>query len=182
MSASISAGDLCLETGRSAVHDASVPEGRLAGETRRVKVLLVASGGGHWVQLMRIASAFSEHERVYVTTLRGCESDVGGARLHLVNDASRWNRFGLVKLAARLMLLLLRERPDVVVSTGAAPGYFAVRFGKLLGARTVWLDSIANGEQLSLCGERVGPYADLWLTQWQHLSRLDDPQYCGAVL
>ena len=42
--------------------------------------------------------------------------------------------------------LLLRHRPDVIVTTGAAPGYFALRFGKLLGARTIWIDSMANAE------------------------------------
>ena len=46
----------------------------------------------------------------------------------------------------------MRLRPDVVITTGAAPGYFAVRIGKLLGARVVWVDSIANAEELSLSG------------------------------
>ena len=148
----------------------------------RLKVMLVASGGGHWVQLMRVAPAFAEHERVYVTTIHGCDQNVRGACVHLVNDANRWNKFGLLKLAARVAILLLRERPDVVVSTGAAPGYFALRFGKLLGTRTVWLDSIANAEKLSLCGQRIGPYADMWLTQWPHLACPEGPVYCGAVL
>ena len=49
----------------------------------------------------------------------------------------------------RTFLVVLRERPDVVVSTGAAPGYFALRFGRLFGARTLWLESIANVEELS---------------------------------
>jgi UDP-N-acetylglucosamine:LPS N-acetylglucosamine transferase len=152
------------------------------GAARRLKVLLVASGGGHWVQLMRVASAFAEHECVFVTTVTGCEREVGDARLHLVADANRWNRFGLLKLALRMLLIVLRERPDVVVSTGAAPGYFALRFGKLCGAKTTWLDSVANIDRLSLSGEMVESYADLWLTQWPHLSRPQGPFYQGAVL
>ena len=35
----------------------------------------------------------------------------------------------------------------MVISTGAAPGYFAMRFAKWLGRRTIWIDSIANVEQ-----------------------------------
>jgi UDP-N-acetylglucosamine:LPS N-acetylglucosamine transferase len=153
-----------------------------AGTTPRLKVLLVASGGGHWVQLMRVASAFGEHECVYVTTVTGCESDVGDSRLHRVADANRWNKFGLAKLALRMLLIVLRERPDVVVSTGAAPGYFALRFGKLCGAKTTWLDSVANIDQLSLSGKMAGAYADLWLTQWPHLAQAAGPFYEGAVL
>jgi hypothetical protein len=55
-------------------------------------------------------------------------------------------------------------------------------FGKLLGARTIWIDSIANAEQLSVSGAKVKPFADLWLTQWPHLVTKDGPDYKGAVL
>jgi UDP-N-acetylglucosamine:LPS N-acetylglucosamine transferase len=78
--------------------------------------------------------------------------------------------------------ILLRERPDVIISTGAAPGYFALRLGKWFGARTIWVDSIANVEKLSLSGQRVGKYADLWLTQWPHLARPEGPYFMGGVL
>jgi hypothetical protein len=148
---------------------------------QRKKVLLVASGGGHWVQLMRIAPAFEEHECVYVTTIKGHEAEVGGAHVYHVEDATRWNRFGLLKLSLRIMLIVLREDPDVVVSTGAAPGYFALRFGKLARAKTIWLDSVANIDQLSLSGQMAGAYADLWLTQWSHLARPEGPLFAGSV-
>lgn len=182
MGAFPASSEVVLGTARGLGLDTGEPAARVTDVPPRLKVMLVASGGGHWVQLMRVASAFAEYDRVFVTTIKGCDGDVGDARLRLVNDANRWNRFGLLKLAFRIMLILLRERPDVVVSTGAAPGYFAIRFGKLLGARTVWLDSIANAEKLSLCGQRVGAYADMWLTQWPHLASPDGPRYCGAVL
>jgi hypothetical protein len=70
----------------------------------------------------------------------------------------------------------------VIISTGAAPGYFAVRLGRLLGAKSIWLDSIANVERVSMTGELVGPKADLWLTQWPHLALPTGPRYEGAVL
>ncbi len=103
-------------------------------------------------------------------------------RLHSIPDATRWNKLALVRLALRILWLLIRERPGVVLSTGAAPGYFALRLGKLLGARTIWVDSIANVERLSLSGERVGRFADLWLTQWEHLAVPGGPEYRGSVL
>ncbi len=149
---------------------------------RRKRILAVASGGGHWVQLLRMVPAFEGHQVVFVSVNPAYRSEVGAARFHCVNDATRWDRGGLLLLAARMCWIVLRERPDVIVSTGAAPGYFAVRLGKWFGARTVWVDSMANVEQLSMSGERIGPYADLWLTQWPHLARPDGPRYEGAVL
>lgn len=151
-------------------------------KTSAVRILAVASGGGHWVQLLRCRPAFEGAEVTYVTVNEAYRSDVSGERFHVVPDATRWDKAGLVKMAARLVWITLRERPDVVISTGAAPGYFAIRLGKAIGARAVWLDSIANVEQLSMAGERVGKHADLWLTQWEHLAREGGPRHEGAVL
>jgi UDP-N-acetylglucosamine:LPS N-acetylglucosamine transferase len=148
----------------------------------RQRVLAVASGGGHWVQLLRITPAFSEHDLAFITTIESCQPDVGSARFYVVNDASRWNKWGLLRMGLRVAWIMAKERPDVVVSTGAAPGFFAVRLGKLLGARTVWVDSMANVEQLSLSGQKIRRHADLWLTQWPHLANPDGPYFSGAVL
>jgi len=88
----------------------------------------------------------------------------------------------LVKLALQVFWIVLKVRPDVVFSTGAAPGFFALMFGKLFGARTIWLDSIANAQKLSVSGQKVRPFADLWLTQWEELSSNKGPDYRGAVV
>jgi UDP-N-acetylglucosamine:LPS N-acetylglucosamine transferase len=152
------------------------------GAAPRRRILLVASGGGHWVQLLRLRPAFEGCDVAYVCVRAEYVKDVPGCRFFAVNDATRWNKFGLALLALRLLSILLRFRPDVVVSTGAAPGYFALRLGKMLGARTVWIDSIANVERLSMTGEIVRKYADRWLTQWEHLAAEGGPEFAGAVL
>ncbi|MFP4145705.1 MAG: UDP-N-acetylglucosamine--LPS N-acetylglucosamine transferase [Phycisphaeraceae bacterium] len=146
------------------------------------RILLVASGGGHWVQLKRLWSAFEGNELAVVTTQPGYRHEVDCERFHVVTDANLQAKFRLVRLAMQMAWLVLRERPDVVVSTGAAPGYFALRFGKWLRARTIWIDSIANAEQLSVSGAKVGRYADLWLTQWPHLAEDEGPTYAGSVI
>ena len=65
---------------------------------------------------------------------------------------------------------------------GSGAGYFALLLGKWFGARTIWIDSMANIEDLSMSGARVGRYADLWLTQWPHLAKSEGPHYAGGVL
>ena len=151
-------------------------------EDRKKRVLAISSGGGHWVQLLRLRPAFDDQDVAYVTVHRDYASDVPGCRFFVINDATRWNKVGLLRMAIRLLIIFLRFRPHVVVSTGAACGYFALRFAKLMGARTIWLDSIANVEELSMTGRLVRPYADLWLTQWPELAQPNGPKFKGAVL
>ncbi len=188
---------MAIKTSRAAVRDhatrpASEPHEAPCGEaapaassgtdTPRKKVLAVSSGGGHWVQMMRLADAFRAHDVSFATVSKAYSCDVPGATVYSVVDATAWNKLKLLLQAFEILLILLRVRPDVVISTGAAPGYFAIRLGKFLGARTIWIDSIANVERLSLSGARVGEYADLWLTQWPHLALDSGPAYRGAVL
>ncbi len=146
------------------------------------KILAVASGGGHWLQLLRLAPAFGNAPIVFLSTTAGYEQDVAPSKVYVVKDANQWDKRGLLRMAMHIGWVVLREQPTVIVSTGAAPGYFALRFGKMMRARTIWVDSIANCERLSASGERVERYADLWLTQWSHLARRGGPHYAGSVL
>lgn len=146
------------------------------------KILAVSSGGGHWVQLLRLRPAFEGNDVHYLSINPSNQADVVPHPFFAVRHASRWNKFGLIVLAFQVLWVVMRVRPQVVVSTGAAPGYFALRVGKLFGARTIWLDSIANAEEMSLSGRLAGKYADLWLTQWPHLAKTGGPRFAGTVL
>lgn len=146
------------------------------------RILAVASAGGHFVQLLRLRPAFEGCDVAYMTTAKGYERELAGERVHIVTDASRWNKVRLGIMLVQVAWVIARVRPSVIITTGAAPGYFALRIGKPLGARCVWLDSIANAEELSMGGNMAGRVADLWLTQWEHLARDDGPRYAGAVV
>jgi len=152
----------------------------MAAKPRRV--LALSSGGGHWVQLLRLRPAFEGERTTFVTVNRAYAADVPGCRFRVIPDATRWNKLALLYTAVRIAWIVVTERPDVIVSTGAAPGYFAIRLGKLLKARTGWVDSVANVEALSMAGQDAGRYADLWLTQWPHLARPEGPHFIGATL
>lgn len=144
--------------------------------------MVVASGGGHWAQMLRLREAFDGLDVVYVGVQAMYRTDVAPARFHVVPDVSRLHRWMLPVTVLRLVWVLLRERPRVIVTTGSGPGYLALRLGRRLGARGVWIDSIANVEELSMSGRRAGRVADLWLTQWPHLERPDGPRCEGSVL
>lgn len=147
------------------------------------KVLAISSGGGHWVQLLRLRPAFAHCNVVFATVRDGYRANVGPtANFRLIPDANRWNKLALLRAGFAVFRLIWREKPDVVISTGASPGFFAIWIGNLFGARTIWVDSIANGEELSLSGQKAGRHAALWLTQWGHLAQPNGPHYRGSVL
>lgn len=148
----------------------------------RKKILLVASHGGHWVQMRKLAPAFEELDQHYVSTNSGLADSVLPASFSAVPDANLDEKLNLAFLALRMLWVVFKIRPDFVISTGAAPGFFALMFGKLFGAKTIWIDSCANVDRLSISGWKVRHFADLWLTQWEHLEGERGPFFRGAVL
>jgi UDP-N-acetylglucosamine:LPS N-acetylglucosamine transferase len=146
------------------------------------RVLAIASGGGHWQQLMRLRPAFRGQHPIYVTTNPAYSVDVPGDELFVVTDANRNEPVNLVRSALGMLVRVLKTRPDVVISTGAAPGLFGILFGRLIGARTIWIDSIANAEKLSMSGRIASRIAHVTLTQWPHLQEAQAPRYEGSIL
>ena len=148
----------------------------------RPRVMAVASRGGHWVQLLRLRPAIADCDVTYVTTVRSYRAAVGDADFRVVTEATAATKFRLLILAIQLLWLMLTIRPQVVISTGAAPGCLAIRLGKLFGCRTLWIDSIANAQTLSLSGKLVRSHADIVLSQWEHVAQSDRVEFYGAVL
>ena len=136
------------------------------------RVLALSSGGGHWLQLCRLAPAWQGHEVVSACTAAGPPMPGGVIRHHVLPDATRWDRIGLIKLTLAVGAVVLRERPQVIITTGAAPGLLGLCWGRLIGAHTVWIDSLANVDALSGAGRLAAFVADEWLTQWPHLQRM----------
>lgn len=149
----------------------------------RKKVLLVSSCGGHWVQLNRLVPAFEGADLFFASTEKDYIQAYPEGRYHYIPDASLANNFvAILRQAIHVLWVILKVRPHVIVTTGAAPGFFAIMIGKKLGKKTVWIDSIANVYRLSLSGRKAAKHADLFITQWEHLAGEAGPKYFGSVV
>ncbi|MBW9270123.1 MAG: UDP-N-acetylglucosamine--LPS N-acetylglucosamine transferase [Candidatus Thiodiazotropha sp. (ex. Lucinisca nassula)] len=146
------------------------------------KILAVASRGGHFIQLKRLDPTLSQYEITWVTTYKKNMKSKSNGDTVYVRDASMSEKTVLILTAFQLLICVLKHKPDIVISTGAAPGYFAVVWGKLFKAKTIWLDSIANTESMSLAGQKAKYWSDIWCTQWPHLKKTNGPYYIGSVL
>ena len=151
-------------------------------KTNQPRILAIASGGGHWIQLLRLRPAFAGARVTYASVSKEAEKDIQGNPFFRFPDANRERKFALAMQILRIAWIMLRVRPQVVVTTGASCGYVAVRLGRLLGIRTLFIDSIANAEKLSLSAQLALRHANLTLTQWPNLESPQGPQFHGSVI
>ena len=148
----------------------------------RPVVLAVSSGGGHWVQMQRLTPAFAGADVHFATTDPSAAAGTDPARVHVFPDANKDTPLRLLLCLLRLSWIVLRVRPDVVVSTGAAGGFLAIRLARLIGARTMFIDSIANARELSISARLALGVADRVLSQWPRVAEVTGAEYRGAVI
>ena len=157
-----------------------------AHEKARLKVCLAASAGGHLNQLLSSEDAWKEEDFFFVTTGEMVADRLSkryNTQVHVLGESNREHPLKVFRVLLGCVRMLLKERPDVIISTGAAHGCLLCVLGRLTGAKVVWLDSIANVERLSLSGRIVRYFAHLFLVQWPELvARYPDVEYHGELV
>jgi UDP-N-acetylglucosamine:LPS N-acetylglucosamine transferase len=149
-----------------------------------IKICLAASAGGHLSQLLKLADNWMEHKTVCITSTELVRDKLSRfGRVYIVGECNRQHPWQVIKVMLRCIKVVFRERPDAMISTGAADGCMACFLAKLIGARVIWIDSITNVEKLSLSGYMVRYIADLFLVQWPALAqKYDNVEYVGAIV
>jgi UDP-N-acetylglucosamine:LPS N-acetylglucosamine transferase len=145
------------------------------------KILFISSPGGHWVQLLKIAegTASSDHEVAISSTYKEFYS---GFKYYNINDFNRNNLiYGIIKILPKLYFILKDFSPDLVVTTGAAPGLIASVFFRVFKVKVIWVDSLANSEEISMSGKIASITCNTVLTQWKNLET-KNIKYKGRVL
>jgi UDP-N-acetylglucosamine:LPS N-acetylglucosamine transferase len=154
----------------------------MADSEKKKKILAVASIGGHWVQLLRITAGLAaRYDICYVSTNAKCNTMLAeGSRFYAVADFSRWDAWRALPASFAILKILLKERPKCIVSTGATPGLLTIMIGRMLGIKTIWIDSVANVQTMSACGKIASKCAKHVYTQWPNLAH-GRVKFCGNI-
>lgn len=138
---------------------------------KQKRVLVVASIGGHWIQLLRIAKTLEAYYDVaYMSTHKKCKTMVGEKRFYRLMDFNRRNAWKMAIAVFISLWTLIKERPSAVITTGAAPGLLVIIIARIFFIKTIWIDSIANVKTLSGCGHLARYFAKYVYTQWPNLA------------
>ena len=148
-----------------------------------MKLLAIASSGGHWKEIIRITKALqNDFELCYVCTRIDMASLVEGVSFYTITDFSRSNCLMIIIVFFQAIRIIIKEKPVAVITTGAAPGLIMVFVGWLFGKKTIWIDSLANVKRLSLSGRIASLFVSRIYTQWKELQKGRKIVFAGNVL
>lgn len=150
--------------------------------SRSYAVLLVCSGGGHWVQMSKLLPAFDGQKVKIATVDTSVHSQYPLHDFVNVPDFNRSEPFKIIKGFYQIFKIVYHSKATYVISTGAAPGLLGLITAKILGKKTLWIDSIANPKKISLSGRIAACFVDELLTQWPRLSENGKAQYKGRIV
>jgi UDP-N-acetylglucosamine:LPS N-acetylglucosamine transferase len=155
----------------------------MAKPKEKLRICIAASAGGHISQLLKIEDTWNGYSTFCITTTEVMRDKLDKfGKVYVVGECNHEYPLRVIRVLMRCINVILQERPDVVISTGAAVGCIMCFLGKLLGAKVIWVDSITNIDKISLSGRMVRHIADLFLVQWPELAKqYSKVEYIGAV-
>ncbi len=150
-----------------------------------MKIGFVASSGGHWEEILCLKEIADENESFFVTEKGGQAEDSNISNIYTVPQMNRHEKFFLlhfVKLFINTIEIMVKEKPDVIISTGALISFPFCFIGKLMFKKIIFIESFARVRKKSLTGKLVYPIADLFLYQWEDLKQeYPKGKYVGGI-
>ena len=131
-----------------------------------MKICLVCSHGGHLAETFHLQEAFEGHETFFITydSARTRELE----RKYLLRNIGK-NPLLMARAFISIFRILRREKPELIVSTGAEIAIPAFYLAKLFRIKTIFIESWTRVTQPTGTGRIVYPVADVFLVQWERL-------------
>ena len=121
---------------------------------KKIKVCLVGSSGGHLDHLFILRPFWEGKERFWATfDKEDARSQLKGETIYPVYYPSNRSIKALIINTHRAIKILRKERPDVIISAGAAPAVPFFYIGKMMGAKLIYLETFDRINKASLSGK-----------------------------
>ena len=150
---------------------------------KKIKVCLVGSSGGHLNHLYMLKPFWEDKERFWATfDKEDSRSLLEGETIYPVYYPSNRSIKALIINTFRAIKILRKERPDVIITSGAAPAGPVFFIGKLMKMKLVYIEPFDRVHTRSLTGKLCYKKADLFIVQWEEMKEVYPKAIClGSI-
>lgn len=156
---------------------------------RMKKVLFISSTGGHFSELMQLKKLFSKFEYHIVTertkSNRYLKIEYPGNISFLMYGTKRnpiTYFFIFIFNMVRSFMIFMKQRPDVVVTTGTHTAVSMCYIAKLFRKKVIFIETFANRNTRTVSGALIYPIADTFVVQWEEmLEKYPKAEYWGWI-
>jgi UDP-N-acetylglucosamine:LPS N-acetylglucosamine transferase len=139
----------------------------------KIKICLVGSSGGHLTHLYMLKPFWEKKERFWVTfDKEDAKSLIQGERMYPCYYPSNRSVKALIINTVKAIIILAKEKPDLIISSGAAVAVPFFYVGKLLGAKTIYIEVFDRINKSTLSGKIVYPVTDRFIVEWEEMKQV----------
>lgn len=144
------------------------------------KLCFAASSGGHFEQLLMLKPLMDSYDSFIVTekTLYSAKVD---KKMYFVEQVNRKEKLFVAKMLANVfksLYIFLKERPDVVITTGVLAMIPICLFAKLFRKKLIYIESFAKVTTPTETGKLLYKYADRFYVQWDSMKKFYPNAIC----
>ena len=138
-----------------------------------IKICLVGSSGGHLTHLYMLKPYWKNNDRFWVTfDKEDANSILEGEKVYHCYFPTNRNIWNLIRNTFLAIKVLHKEKPDLIISSGAAVAVPFFYLGKLRGAKTVYIEVFDRIDKSTLTGKLVYPVTDKFIVQWDEMKKV----------
>ena len=138
-----------------------------------IKICLVGSSGGHLTHLYMLKPLWENKERFWVTFNKvDANSILKDEKVYHCYFPTNRNIWNLVRNTFLAIKVLHKEKPDLIISSGAAVAVPFFYLGKLRGAKTIYIEVFDRIDKSTLTGKLVYPVTDKFIVQWDEMKKV----------
>lgn len=138
-----------------------------------MKIGLVGSSGGHLMHLHMLNSIWENEDRFWVTFDKvDAQSLLKEERMYPCYYPTNRNVVNLIRNTGLAFKVLLKENPDVLISSGAAVAVPFFYIGKILGVKLIYIEVFDRVDKPTLTGKLVYPIVDEFIVQWEEMKNV----------
>ena len=137
------------------------------------KVCLVGSSGGHLTHLYLLKPFWEEKERFWVTFGKDdAKSILEDEKMYECYFPTNRNIKNLIKNTFLAIKIIRKEKPKLIISSGAGVAVPFFYIGKIFGARTIFIEVFDRIDKPTITGKLVYPVSDIFVVQWEEMKKV----------
>lgn len=141
--------------------------------TDKLKICMVCSSGGHLTHLWMLQPFWKDKERFWVTfDKEDARSLLKDERMYACHFPSNRSVWALLINTVKAFKIISKERPSLIISSGAAPAVPFFYVGKLYGAKTIYIEVFDRVDTPTLTGKLCYLVADAYIVQWEEMKKI----------
>lgn len=152
---------------------------------KKTKICFAASSGGHYEQILMLRPLMDKYDSFLITEKTAYRAEIENMKMYYLYQVNRKELIFPVRVVGntfKSLYILMKERPDVIITTGVLAIVPMCLLAKMFGKRLIYIESFAKVTSPTKTGKLLYRFADQFYVQWPQMKEIyPDAIYLGGI-